>query len=411
VPLLHKFAALRESHDIPIRIAAFYGASFLIVGTYAAFLPLWLRHVGLSETQIAVTVAMPVILRPVFTTTVAFLADRSGRHVTLLKLLVWGALGSMLILPFSDGGFPLIFMAFSLFALFWTTVIPLIDAVALTAARRGAADYGQVRLWGSFGYIAVILTGGVAVDFFGPPAALWLFIGSAVSVVAVSRWLPDIARINGVANGEIQSGRIIRLADVKQLLRLPLLWLFLAATSATQAAHAVYYVFGTIHWTTVGISPTVIGMLWSIGVVAEMVLFAYAWRITRHLEPVPLMVIGAAAACIRWTLTSLDPPLGLLFLLQVTHGLTFGATYLGSMEFMKRAFPSHMTATVQGVYASFSAGVGMGGSYLAAGPLYRTFGSGAYLGMAALSLMALALSILLLQRWHGGGVLSSPEHA
>jgi MFS transporter, PPP family, 3-phenylpropionic acid transporter len=410
VTLLHKFAALRESHDIAIRIAAFYGASFLVVGSYAAFLPLWLSSVGLSETQIAVTVAMPVILRPVFTTAVAFLADRSGHHVALLKMLVWGALGSMLILPFG-GGFPVIFAAFSLYALFWTTVIPLIDAVALTADRRGAANYGQVRLWGSFGYIAVILTGGVAVDFFGPPAALWLFLGSAVCVVIVSRWLPDIARINGFANGRIEAGRIIRLADVKQLLRLPLLWLFLAAASATQAAHAVYYVFGTIHWTTIGISPTIIGTLWSIGVAAEMALFAYAWRITQHIGPAPLMAIGAAAACIRWTLTSFDPPLGLLFLLQAMHGLTFGATYLGAMEFMKRAFPPHMTATVQGVYASFSAGVGMGSGYLAAGPLYRTFGSGAYLGMATVSLIALALSMLLLQRWHGGGVLSSPERA
>jgi MFS transporter, PPP family, 3-phenylpropionic acid transporter len=405
VTLLPKFAALRKSHDIPIRLAAFYGASFLVVGSYAAFLPLWLRSVGLSETQIAVTVAMPVILRPVFTTTITFLADRSGHHVALLKLLVWGALGSMLILPFG-GGFPVIFAAFSLYALFWTTVIPLIDAVALTAARRGAADYGQMRVWGSFGFIAVILTGGVAVDIFGPRAALWLFLGSAVCVVIASRWLPDIARINGLANGPIEAGRIIRLADVKQLLRLPLLWLFLAATSATQATHSVYYVFGTIHWTTIGISPTVIGTLWSIGVAAEMALFAYAWRITPHIGPGPLMAIGAAAAFIRWTLTSLDPPLALLFILQAMHGLTFGATYLGAMEFMKRAFPSHMTATVQGVYASFSAGVGMGSGYLAAGPLYRIFGSGAYLGMAAVSLMALALCLLLLHRWHGGGVLA-----
>jgi PPP family 3-phenylpropionic acid transporter len=382
VTLLHKFTALRQSHDIAIRIAAFYGASFLVVGSYAAFLPLWLSAAGLSETQIAVTVAMPVILRPVFTMVVAFLADRSGHHVALLKLLVWGALGSMLILPFG-GGFPVIFAAFSLYALFWTTVIPLIDAVALTADRRGAANYGQVRLWGSFGYIAVI----------------------------ISRWLPDIARINGFANGRIEAGRTIRLADVKQLLRLPLLWLFLAAVSATQAAHAVYYVFGTIHWTAIGISPTIIGTLWSIGVAAEMALFAYAWRITQHIEPAPLMAIGAAAACIRWTLTSLDPPLGVLFLLQAMHGLTFGATYLGAMEFMKRAFPSHMTATVQGVYASFSAGVGMGSGYLAAGPLYRTFGSGAYLGMAAVSLMALALSLVLLRRWHGGEALSSSEPA
>ena len=385
--LLHKFAALRQSHDIPIRLAAFYGASFLVVGSYAAFLPLWLRSVGLSETQIAVTVAMPVILRPVFTTTITFLADRSGHHVALLKLLVWGALGSMLILPFG-GGFPMIFAAFSLYALFWTTVIPLIDAVALTAARRGAADYGQVRLWGSFGYIAVILTGGVAVDIFGPPAALWLFLGSAVCVVIASRWLPDIARINGFGNGEIETGRTIRLADVKQLLRLPLLWLFLAATSATQAAHAVYYVFGTIHWTTIGISPTIIGTLWSIGVAAEMALFAYAWRITQHIGPAPLMAIGAAAACIRWTLTSLDPPLGLLFLLQAMHGLTFGATYLGTQHAIARIVPDEMTASAQGIYAMMT-GILMAGITALAGPLYSSLGHLAFATMTIPPMLAI----------------------
>lgn len=410
MPLLHKFASLRESHDIPIRLSAFYGTSFLIMGTYVAFIPLWLRAAGLSETQIALTVAMPVVLRPVFTTVVAFFADRSGRHVALLKMLLWGALASMALLPFGSG-FPMIFAAFSLFALFWTTVIPLIDAVALTAARRGVADYGRVRLWGSFGFIAVILAGGVAVDIFGPPAALWLFIASAVSAALVAQWLPDIARINGASGEAPQTGRTIRVADLKQLLGLPLLWLFLAATSAAQATHAVYYVFGTIHWTGIGIAPTVIGTLWSIGVVAEMVLFAYAWRVTQYIGPVPLMAVGAAAAVTRWTLTSFDPPLALLFLLQAMHGLTFGATYLGSMEFMKRAFPAHMTATMQGVYASFTAGIGMGSGYLAAGPLYRAFGSGAYLGMAALALLSLILAVLLLRRWDGGGLLSCPEHA
>jgi MFS transporter, PPP family, 3-phenylpropionic acid transporter len=179
--------------------------------------------------------------------------------------------------------------------------------------------------------------------------------------------------------------------------------------SATQATHAVYYVFSTIHWTTIGISSTVIGTLWSIGVLAEILLFAYAGRIARHIGPAPLMMIGAGAALIRWSLTSLDPPLPVLFVLQSMHGLTFGATYLGAMEFMKRAIPPHMTATAQGIYASFSAGIGMGSGYLAAGPLYRAFGAHAYLGMAALSLAALGLGFLLLRHWRGGPLLSAPE--
>jgi PPP family 3-phenylpropionic acid transporter len=409
VLLLHKFEGIRKRHDVAIRLSAFYGVTFLIIGSYVSFLPLWLKSEGLSDTQIAWVYAMPVLLRPVFTTGMSFFADRSGHHILMLRMLALGAFASVAALPLLHG-FPPIFAAFTLYALFWTTVIPLTDAVALAAARQGA-DYGRMRLWGSFSYIAVILAGGVAVEMYGATAALWLFLAAAASVVLVSWWLPTMSRVNGIAAGSepIVASRTIRLSDLAALVRLPVLWLFLAATSAIQATHAVYYLFGTIHWTAIGIPPTVIGALWSIGVVAEIVLFAFAARVAGRFGPVQLTMIGGVAALIRWICTSFDPPLGLLFLLQAMHGLTFGATYLGAMHFMVRAFPPHMAATVQGVYASFSAGIGMGSAYLAAGPLYHTFGATAYLGMALLALVGLVLTLMLGRRWGGGSVVSAPE--
>jgi len=411
VEFLHKFTSLGKGREVAIRLSAFYGATFMIVGTYASFLPLWLKSAGLSEAQISWVYAMPVLLRPVFTMGISFFADRSGHHVRLLRLLALGALASVVSLPFL-GGFPPIFAAFTLFALFWTTVIPLTDAVALAASRKGGADYGRMRLWGSFSYIAVILAGGVAVEMYGAPAALWLFLTAAASVVLASLWLPAMSRVNGVpTDGALPLApvRAIRFGELTALVRLPVLWLFLAATSAIQAAHAVYYLFGTIHWTGTGLQPMVIGTLWSIGVVAEIVLFAFATKVSKHFGPAQLTLIGALAAVFRWTCTSLDPPLALLIPLQAMHGLTFGATYLGAMQFITRAFPPHMAATVQGVYASFSAGIGMGIAYLAAGPLYRTFGATAYLAMALLALLGLVLAAVLLRRWDGGSIVSAPE--
>jgi MFS transporter, PPP family, 3-phenylpropionic acid transporter len=255
--VFHKLAGLRVHDELAVRLSAFYVAVFLIVGTYMSFLPLWLASKGLGATQISLIYAIPVLMRPLFTTALAFFADRSGRHIWVLKMLALGALVSLSILPFGDG-FALIFIAFTSFAVFWTTVLPLTDAVTLSAARRGVADYGRVRLWGSLSYIAVTLVGGVAVELFGPPAALWLFIGSAICVLLVAQWLPQMEAVNGEPAADL---RKIRLSDVAALVRLPMLWLFLAASSAVQATHAVYYLFGIIHWTGIGISPTVVGML------------------------------------------------------------------------------------------------------------------------------------------------------
>ncbi|WP_170937329.1 MULTISPECIES: MFS transporter [Rhodomicrobium] len=383
------------------RLSAFYVASFFIVGCYMPFLPVWLRWRGVDDAQIALIYAVPVFVRAIFTPLMTFMADRTGRPVMLLKWLAWSALLSVLLLPATDG-FPQIFAVILLFTLFWMSVIPLTDAVALTGARNGKADYGRMRLWGSFSYIAMTVGAGAAVGLWGPVAALWSFVAAAVSVVVTVYVLPDV---KPVAGDGLPLPKL-RLADLGQLVGSPMVWLFLAATSAIQAAHAVYYIFGTLNWQADGISPTVIGALWGIGVIAEIVLFGYGALVSRYFGPAQLLVLAGGAAVLRWTITAYAPPLPVLFLTQTLHGLTFGAAHLGAMQFMSKALPERLAASAQGLYASVTAGVVMGSASLAAGPLYRNFGGGAYLAMAVLASVGLAASILLQRRWRGGLILT-----
>lgn len=397
--------------DFALRLSAFYIATFFIVGCYMPFLPVWLRWRGLDETQIAFIYAMPVFVRAIFTPAMAFLADRSGRPVTMLKGLAWASLLSALMLPFT-GGFGTIFAIILLFTLFWMSVLPLTDAVALSGARAGRGDYGRMRLWGSLSYIAMTAAGGVALQLWGPQAALWLFIGAAASVALAVYGLPRGGGYDrAVEDAPGLALQRLRLADLVQLVRAPTLWLFFAATSAIQSAHAVYYIFGTLHWTSIGISPAVIGLLWAVGVIAEIALFAYAGRVGRWLGPAQLICLGGAAAVLRWLFTAYDPALPALFLLQSLHGLTFGAAHLGAMQFMDRALPRRLAASAQGLYASITAGVVMGLASLAAGPLYRAYEGRAYFAMAVLACAGLAASAVLMRQWRGGLILSPRETA
>jgi PPP family 3-phenylpropionic acid transporter len=43
-----------------------------------------------------------------------------------------------------------------------------------------------------------------------------------------------------------------------------------------------------------------------------------------------LILLGAGGGLIRWSITAFDPPLALLFALQLLHGLSFAATLLGA---------------------------------------------------------------------------------
>src|SRR2546421_4577620 len=104
------------------------------------------------------------------------------------------------------------------------------------------------------------------------------------------------------------------------------------AASLVQASHAVYYGFSTLAWTASGLSGLAVGSLWALGVVAEIVLFAVSGRL--RLRPASLLGIGAAGAAVRWSLMASDPPLALVPLLQCLHGLSFGATFLGAVQFV-----------------------------------------------------------------------------
>jgi PPP family 3-phenylpropionic acid transporter len=87
---------------------------------------------------------------------------------------------------------------------------------------------------------------------------------------------------------------------------------------------------------------------------------------------------------VRWTAMALDPPGALLPLLQCLHGLSFGATHLGTLAFIGRAAPAGLAATAQG-YLAVSTGVAMAAATGLSGLLYARFGAAAYGAMALIA--------------------------
>jgi PPP family 3-phenylpropionic acid transporter len=152
-----------------------------------------------------------------------------------------------------------------------------------------------------------------------------------------------------------------------------------AAASLIQASHAVYYGFSALGWETAGLDGGAIGALWALAVVAEIALFAVSGRLP--LGPTSLMMLGATGAVIRWGAMALDPPPVLLPPLQCLHGLSFGATHLGTLGFMARAAPADFGATAQG-YLAVALGLVMAASMGVSGVLYARWGSLAYGAMA-----------------------------
>jgi PPP family 3-phenylpropionic acid transporter len=194
--------------------------------------------------------------------------------------------------------------------------------------------------------------------------------------------------------------RLARLACHPQFL------LFLLGASAIQASHGVYYAFATLDWQRGGHGEAVIGGLWALGVLAEIVLFSVSGHAVRRFGPIGLLLLGACAGLLRWSGTALEPGLPALLLLQSLHAFTFGATHLGAMHFLTRAMPPDLAATGQGLLAAMAAGIMLGLATFAAGFLYEAFAARAYFAMAVLSALGGLAILALARRWNGSPLLA-----
>jgi PPP family 3-phenylpropionic acid transporter len=121
--------------------------------------------------------------------------------------------------------------------------------------------------------------------------------------------------------------------------------------------------------------------LWGLGVIAEIVLFAYSGRLPAFFQPIVLLMIGSAGATLRWAGMALDTPVAVLPWLQLLHALSFGATHLGALTYLARTTPAGQSATAQG-YLAIALGAAMAGAMGLSGVLYAAFGNLAYAAMA-----------------------------
>jgi len=386
--------AERERRFFAARVSLLFAAIFVVAGTNLPFLPVWLDWAGLGPREIAIVTASPLFVRVAVTPAIAFAADRAGDHRRFLIGLSWAGLAALVVLAQSREFWAILACTVA-FAAAWTTVMPLTETVAMSGVKAAGLDYGRMRVWGSLSFIAASLVGGWVVQRLGAGSAIWLVVAGAALTTAAAHAL---ARPIGL--GRLKAATSpprLSLAEAVGLLGSRTFLIFLVAAGLVQAAHAVFYTFGTLHWRDLGLSMGWSGALWGISIVAEVALFAYSAAVVRRIGPVELIALGAGAAVVRWLAMGFDPPLALLVPLQLLHALTFGATHVGAMHFIGRAVPQVQAGTAQALYASVTGGIAMGGAMLVTGPLYAAYAGRAYWAMAVLAAVGLLASLVLLK--------------
>ena len=166
-----------------MRTGLYYAAMYLPAGVSTLLLPIWLDGRGIGEEEIGIISATPIFIMIVLNLFVGRIADRAKDW---RSVIIAGSLVSAVV----SLGFVFIDEFWGI-RLFNTLVVipimaiePVIDAAAIRMTRRRGTDFARVRIWGTFGYIAMTALAG------------WLFGWLLADSLAVNGW-PGWFRLAG----------------------------------------------------------------------------------------------------------------------------------------------------------------------------------------------------------------------
>ena len=176
-------------------------------------------------------------------------------------------------------------------------------------------------------------------------------------------------------------------------LRRPGVLAFFACVGLMQLSHGPYYTFLSIHLEALGYGRGTIGLLWALGVVAEIVLFLVMGRVLARFSLRQILIASVLIAALRWLLLGyLAEHLALLLLAQLLHAATFGSFHVAAVHFVQRSFGAQQQGQGQALYATL-AGVGGALGALYAGYSWNGLGAGTTFALASLAALAAAVII------------------
>jgi len=359
------------------RLSAFYFLYYAFLGAMMPYWSLYLQARGLDAAAIGVVLAVMAGTRVVAPNLWGWLADRSGRRLGVIRIGAFAALVSLAGL-FVPLGFGWLLLVVTLHTAFWNAILAQYEVITLAALGEHVQRYGQVRLWGSVSFILAVVCGGLLFDRVSVVALPWLLLVLLALIAAGTMLVPRPA----VAARERGAGGLrARLGD-RALIA------FLAASFLLQFSHAPYYGFFSLFLADHGYGRTATGWIWSLGVIAEIGVFAGAHRLLARFSLREVLLASLLLAALRWLMIGFGAGnLALLLVAQCLHAASFGSFHAAGIEYLRRHFGSRHQGQGQALYAAVSFGAGGALGALASGYLWE---SGASLGFLVAAIAALA---------------------
>ncbi len=346
------------------KLSGFYFFYFASLGVLIPYWSLYLKSLGFNSLTIGGLIAILPATKLIAPYIWGWLADHTRRSMLLIRVASILALLSFSLVFVSQQLWWLTF-AMLLFSFFWNAVLPQFEAMTLNHLGDDVHHYSMIRLWGSLGFIVIVVLMGDLLQYFDavliPLAVLISFFFISLSSFLV----PE--KLNRPHADHTPIWHVIKEPNVLA---------FLVVCFLMLCSHGPYYTFYTIYLEEQGYSSYMIGVLWAVGVLAEVIVFLLMHRLLPMFGARKLLMVTLLFTTLRWLLIGFFvDDLSMLFLAQLFHAFSFGIFHAVSISLVHEYFTGSHQGRGQALYSSVSFGAGVAVGSLISGLVWDQWGA------------------------------------
>ncbi|MGV0963413.1 MAG: MFS transporter [Polynucleobacter sp.] len=329
---------------------SFFFLYFAYIGLVSPYASLFFLDRGFSVIEIAVLMSMLQITRIVGPFSWGWLSDYLSDRIRIIRFCACLAAVTFLCIFFLQSYIAFFIWMFVLHTIL-SSLMPLGESATVHALFKDNSfdkRYGRLRLWGSIGFIAMVLFAGELFQRKG--IELYPIVGAVIliflALVTFRLHEPKMER-RKMVKGELLI--VLFNPDVRWFLLSGFFMIF---------AHAALYVFYSLYLADLGYDKFQIGLFWALGVGAEVIFFYFQSKVLSRLDAEVVLQIAFGIGVFRFILIAFFPVTWVLILAQLMHAGTFGAHHSAATKLLQRWFTGPLQARGQALMATVSYGLG-----------------------------------------------------
>jgi MFS transporter, PPP family, 3-phenylpropionic acid transporter len=329
---------------------SFFFLYFAYVGLVSPYASLFFLDRGFTVIEIAVLMSMLQITRIIGPFSWGWLSDYLSNRIGIIRFCACLAALVFTTIYFLHSYLGFFIWMFVLHTIL-SSLMPLGESATVHALFKDNSfdkRYGRLRLWGSIGFIAMVLFAGELFQRKG--IELYPLVGTFVLIT--------LALVTFLLHEPKMERRKMVKGELLVVLFNPDVRWFLLSGFFMQFAHAALYVFYSLYLADLGYDKLQIGLFWALGVSAEVLFFYFQSKVLSRVDPEVVLQASFGIGVIRFALMAFLPFTSILIIAQLLHAGTFAAHHSAATKLLQRWFTGPLQARGQALMATVSYGFG-----------------------------------------------------